>query len=357
MIQIPADRLSNLAQAIFQFGGSSEVEANQVAERLIEANLFGHDSHGVGMVPAYMEGIKSGELKPGNDLTIERDHGSFLLVNGNAGFGQIIANRTMKLAIARAQELGVSVVGLKNSYHIGRIGAWGEMCAAAGFVSIHYVNVFSASSLVAPYGGSDSRFTTNPYCTALPARSGAEPIVLDMATSRVAMGKVRVAYNKGEDMMPDALIDSQGHSTIDPGVMYTEPKGALRTMGLHKGYGLAVICETLAGAFTGAGVFGPEHKKEGRIINNMLSVLIDPSAFGHLDSFHDEVEKFTKWVKASPPAPGVDEVMVPGEPERKSRADRKKNGIPIDDNTLEELLAAGEAVGLERDEAMRIVGN
>ena len=118
MIQIPADRLSNLAQAIFQFGGSSEVEANQVAERLIEANLFGHDSHGVGMVPAYMEGIKSGELKPGNDLTIERDHGSFLLVNGNAGFGQIIANRTMKLAIARAQELGVSVVGLKNSYPV-----------------------------------------------------------------------------------------------------------------------------------------------------------------------------------------------------------------------------------------------
>ena len=356
-MQIPADRLSNLAQAIFQRSGASDGEASQVAEKLIEANLFGHDSHGVGMVPAYINGIQAGELNPGTELTIEHDRGSFLLVNGNAGFGQVIAKATMELAIARAQELGVAVVGLKNSYHIGRIGAWGEMCAAAGFISIHYVNVFSSNSLVAPYGGSDSRFTTNPYCTALPARNGAEPIVLDMATSQVAMGKVRVAHNSGEQMKPETLIDHEGNPTNDPGVMYSEPKGSLRTMGLHKGYGLAVICEALAGAFTGAGVFGPEHLSPGRIINNMLSVLIDPGAFGNRDEFDAEIEKFTKWVKASPPATGVDEVMVPGEPERKSRAERLENGVPIDDTTFEELLAAGEAVGLGRDEAMCIIGN
>ena len=356
-MQIPADRLRNLAQAIFQRGGSDEGEATQVAERLIEANLFGHDSHGVGMVPAYVNGLQSGELNPGIDVTVEHDRGSFLLVNGNAGYGQVVAAANMELAIERAKELGVAVVGLKNSYHIGRVGAWGEMCAAAGFISIHYVNVFSSNSVVAPFGGSDSRFTTNPYCTALPARNGAEPIVLDMATSRVAMGKVRVAHNKGEQMMPDALIDSQGNPTNDPGVMYSEPKGALRTMGLHKGYGLAVICEALAGAFTGAGTFGPEHLSPGRIINNMLSVLIDPGAFGEREAFDDEIEKFTKWVKASPPAPGVDEVLVPGEPERKSRTERLQNGVPIDDITFEELLAAGEAVGLARDEAMRIIGN
>ena len=171
------------------------------------------------------------------------------------------------------------------------------------------------------------------------------------------MGKVRVAFNKGEEMMADTLIDNQGNATNDPGAMFTEPKGALRSMGLHKGYGLAVICETLAGAFTGGGVFGPEQMAQGRIINNMLSVLIDPDAFGHREAFEAEVDKFTAWVKASPPAPGVEEVMVPGDPERKSKAERLANGVPIDDTTFEELLAAGEAVGLARDEAMRIIGN
>ncbi len=356
-MQIPADRLRNLAQAIFERGGSDEGEASQVAEKLIEANLFGHDSHGVGMVPAYINGIQSGELNPGNQASIEHDKGSFLLVDGNAGYGQVVAKTAMELAIARARELGVAVVGLKNSYHIGRVGAWGEMCAAAGFISIHYVNVFSSSPVVAPFGGSDGRFTTNPYCTALPARGGAAPIVLDMATSLVAMGKVRVAHNKGEEVLPGTLIDSQGNPTNDPGVMYADPKGALRTMGLHKGYGLAVICEALAGAFTGAGVFGPEHLSPGRIINNMLSVLIDPGAFGSREAFDDEIEKFTAWVKASPPAPGVDEVMVPGEPERKTMAERLAAGVPMDDTTFEEILAAGEAVGLDRAEAMRIVGN
>ncbi|MBT3331631.1 MAG: malate/lactate/ureidoglycolate dehydrogenase [Rhodospirillaceae bacterium] len=356
-MQIPADRLTNLARTIFERGGTDADDAAQVAEKLIEANLFGHDSHGVGMVPSYVLGLQEGQLKPDSELSIELDRGSFLLINGNAGYGQVIARDAMKLTIARAQELGVVVMGLKNSYHIGRVGAWGEMAAAAGFISIHYVNAFSPNSLVAPFGGSDSRFTTNPYCTALPASNGADPIVLDMATSRVAMGKVRVAHNKGQEMVPDALIDNQGNPTNDPGVMYSEPKGALRSMGLHKGYGLAVICEALAGAFTGGGVFGLDKVAPGKIINNMLTVLIDPDAFGNRAAFDAEINKFTEWVKASPPAPGVDEVMVPGDPERKSKADRLENGIPIDDTTFEELLAAGEAMGLAREEAMRIVGN
>ena len=356
-MQIPADRLASLGQAIFKRGGADAGAAAQVAEKLVEANLFGHDSHGIGMVPAYIKGIEAGELRPGNGLSVEQDRGPFLLLDGNGGFGQVVAKAAMELAIARAQEMGVAVVGLKNSYHIGRVGAWAEMCAAAGFISIHYVNVLSLNSVVAPYGGTDSRFSTNPYCTAIPAGAGRDPIVLDMATSRVAMGKVRVAFNKGEEMMADTLIDNQGNATNDPGVMFTEPKGALRSMGLHKGYGLAVICETLAGAFTGGGVFGPEQMAQGRIINNMLSVLIDPDAFGHREAFEAEVDKFTAWVKASPPAPGVEEVMVPGDPERKSKAERLANGVPIDDTTFEELLAAGEAVGLARDEAMRIIGN
>lgn len=354
---IAADKLTALAEAIVAHGGSQDDEAKTVAWRLVEANLAGHDSHGVGMLPAYVLGLREGQLKPGAGIKVERDHGPFLLVDGNQGYGQVIAAKAMELAIARAREMGVAVLGLKNSYHIGRVGAWGEMAAAAGFISIHYVNAHSPNSLVAPFGGSDSRFTTNPYVTALPATGGNPPIVLDMATSKVAMGKVRVAFNKGIDVPPESLIDSTGRPTNDPSVMFTEPKGALRSMGLHKGYGLAVICDILAGAVTGGGTFGPDKVAPGRIINNMLAVLIDPDAFGEKAAFEAEIDRFTDWVKASPPAPGVEEVMVPGDPERKAKAERLANGVPIDDRTWEELLETGEMVGLSRDEALRIVGN
>ncbi|HZD26722.1 MAG TPA: malate/lactate/ureidoglycolate dehydrogenase, partial [Alphaproteobacteria bacterium] len=272
-------------------------------------------------------------------------------------YGQVIAKTAMELGIAKAREQGVAVVGLRNSYHIGRVGAWGEMCAAAGFISIHYVNALSPNSLVAPFGGSDARFTTNPYCTAVPGTAGGPPIVLDMATSKIAMGKARVAFNKGVEVPPDSLIDHQGTPTNDPAVMFTEPKGALRSMGLHKGYGLAVICDILGGAFTGGGAFGPERVAPARIVNNMLTVIIDPNSFGARDAFEDEIDRFTAWVKASPPAPGVDAVMVPGDPERRAREERLANGVPVDERTFEELLATAEAVRLGRDEALRLIGN
>ncbi|MDP6343835.1 MAG: malate/lactate/ureidoglycolate dehydrogenase [Alphaproteobacteria bacterium] len=352
-MQIAVDRLTELGQAIVLLGGAA---AAQVTHYLIDANLAGHDSHGIGMLPAYMLGIREGALVPGAEISVENDRGPFLLIDGNAGFGQVIAKQAMELAIARAKDLGIAVMGLKNSYHIGRVGAWGEMAAAEGFISIHYVNAHSPNSLVAPHGGTDSRFTTNPYCTALPATNG-PPVVLDMATSKVAMGKVRVAHNKGVEVPPDCLIDHMGNPTNDPGVMFAEPKGALRSMGLHKGYALAVICEALAGGFTGGGTFGPDRVGPGKIINNMLTVLIDPDAFGQRAAFEAEIDRFTEWVKTSPPAPGVDEVMVPGDPERKARADRLANGVPVDERTFEELLETCELVGLSRDQALRIVGN
>lgn len=356
-MQIAADKLTDLAAAIVAHGGAAAEEAREVAHHLVAANLTGHDSHGVGMLPAYMAGVKAGQLRPGAGIEVEQDRGPFLLIDGGQGFGQVIARQAMELGIARARELGVAVVGLKNSYHIGRIGGWGEMCAAAGFISIHYVNVQSANSVVAPFGGSDARFSTNPYCTALPATAGGPPIILDMATSKVAAGKVRVAYNKGVEVPPDSLIDHQGNPTNDPAVMFTEPKGAMRSMGLHKGYGLAVICDILAGAFTGGGTFGPEHVTPNRIINNMLTVIIDPDAFGQGAAFEAEIDKFTAWVKASPPAPGVDAVMVPGDPERKARAERLAHGVPVDERTWEQLLETADLVGLGRDAALRIAGN
>ena len=356
-MQILAGQLQKFGEAVFKASGADKDAAIQVTERLIEANLFGHDSHGIGMIPAYVMGIKEGQLKPASILSVEQDRGVFLLLNGNAGFGQLIAKNAMQLAISRTQKLGAAVVGLKNSYHIGRIGAWGEMCAAAGFISIHFVNCYAFHALVAPFGGSDARFTTNPYCTALPASKGADPIILDMATSQVAMGKVRVAYNQGKEMKPGDLIDHQGNPTNDPSVMFSEPKGALQSMGLHKGYGLAVICEALAGAFTGGGVFDLNAMVPGRIINNMLTIVIDPDIFGNKADFDAEINKFSTWVKASPPIAGGDGVMLPGDPERVLKRDRISNGIPLDNLTVAELLDAAEEVSISRTEAMRLLVN
>lgn len=356
-MQIAVDRITALATAIVRHSGASETHAETVAKNLVGANLAGHDSHGVGMLPAYMKGIVAKQLDPVAELTVEQDRGPFLMINGNCGYGQVIGEEATKLGIAKAREMGVAVVGLKNSYHIGRIGAWGEMCAAAGFISIHYVNALSPNSLVAPFGGTAPRFSTNPYCTALPATAGGPAIVLDMATSQVAQGKVRVAYNKGLEVPEGSLIDHEGVPTNDPSVMFEEPKGALRTMGLHKGFGLAVICELLAGAFVGGITSAPGRIAEAKIINNMLMVIIDPDAFGNRAEFEAEIDQFSQWVKSSPPAKGVEAVMVPGDPERKSRAERAESGLPIDDVTWEEILSAGEAVGLSREEAMRIVGN
>jgi uncharacterized oxidoreductase len=222
-------------------------------------------------------------------------------------------------------------------------------------VSTHWVNVHGHKSLVAPFGGAEPRFTTNPYCTAVP-RKGKEPIVLDFATSQVAMGKVRVANNKKVQMDEGLLIDAAGKPTTDPGVMYNAPYGAILPFGLHKGGGLAVICDLLAGALTGGRTHSPRTiKKDGTdIINNMLSVIIDPSAMGGTELFEDEVETFVTWVKSAKPQPGVPEVLVAGEPERARKVDREKNGVPIDTTTWQQLIEVARKVRLNDTEIPHI---
>jgi uncharacterized oxidoreductase len=249
----------------------------------------------------------------------------------------------------------VAVLGLANSHHIGRIGAWAEQCLDAGLVSIHFVNVIS-EPIVAPFGGSDGRFVTNPMCVGIPMGAGADPIVLDFATSRIAMGKVRVAYNKGQPVLPGTLIDADGHPTNDPGTMFREPHGALLPFGEHKGYGLAVACEILAGALTG-GITLHDKPNPNAIINNMLSFVVDPERLGTAARLTAQARAFADWVKASPPAPGQDagqRVMLPGDPERAWRRQRLADGIPIDATTWAQLLQAGTRLGLTEAELLAI---
>lgn len=343
-IVVRADALHRLALAIVERGGSQPEEAEHVARHLVDANLAGHDSHGVGMLPRYVDNLLAGVLVPNQQLAVRADHGALLTLDGQAGYGQAIGVQAMQLGMARARTHGVAVLGLSHSHHLGRIGAYAELCAAQGFASIHFVNVISPP-YVAPFGGSDARFATNPMCIAVPMADAAAPLVLDFATSRIAFGKARVAHHRGQPVAAGALIDEAGRPTRDPGTLFREPRGAMLPFGGHKGYGLAVACEILAGALAGGSTLHAP-PSSGAIINNMLSFIVDPERLGTAAHLAQEARAFAEWVKASPPSRDA-AVLLPGDPERASRARRSEEGIPIDANTWAELIAAGARLGLE----------
>lgn len=342
---IDPSRLGELVTRIFVALGSGEAEARETAEHLVAANLKGHDSHGVGMVPAYVNNIRQGLLRPDAHARVVRDQGAVLLVDGGMGFGQVVGREATELAIERAGRTGVVCAGVRNCHHLGRIGTYGELCGAAGYVSVHFVNVVGHPPQVSPYGGRERRMTTNPFCCVVPRPDG-EPIVLDMATSAIALGKVRVAHMKGEPVPEGALVDHEGLPTTDPRVMFEEPFGALGPFGLHKGYGLAVMCELLGGALAGEWTAQPDNPRENTIVNHMLMFVLDPAAFGGVERFHAEVQAMVAYLHSTPPAKGFDRVRVPGEPEQESRAARLAGGIPVDDNTWAGILQAAEVAGL-----------
>lgn len=330
--------------------GSEPTEAELVADQLVGANLAGHDSHGVGMLPTYVGGALGGQLHLNEHVTVVRDSGALAVLDGNAGFGQVMGAEAMDLAIERAREHGAVVVGLRNSYHIGRVGHWAERCAMAGMASIHLVNVAGHAPYVAPHGGSDGRFATNPICIALPGRDGMPAAMVDMATSQIALGKVRVAFNSGTEVPDGTLIDADGRLTTDPATMFggrgPGSAASLTTAGEHKGSGLAIMCELLGAALIGGETVQPGNPRDGRVINNMLSVVIDPDAVHDRRAVLAEAEAYLTHVAASPPRQGTDDVLLPGEPEQRSRAARS-TGFEVDDTTVDQLRQCAAAAGLD----------
>ncbi|MBD0316849.1 MAG: malate/lactate/ureidoglycolate dehydrogenase [Nitrospiraceae bacterium] len=335
------DRLNEIVRTIFIAAGSSDREATLVADHLVEANLKGHDSHGVGMIPAYIDSARTGCLTLNQRLSVTLDAGPLILCDGLVGLGQAMAHDAISIGIERALATGGCILGLRNSHHIGRIGHWAEQCAAAGLVSIHFVNVVSQPS-VAPFGGTQARVGTNPFAVGIP-RAQQPPLIIDFATSRLAMGKVRVAFNKGESVPPGSLLDASGQPTNDPAVMFGEPIGALLPFGEHKGWGLSLACELLGAALTGGKTqSGP--KRSAAIINSMLSILVSAEHLGTAASFNDEMDAFVAWVRTG--ATKAMQVRFPGDPERAIKQQRERDGIPIDPTTWNEIMKAAKAVGV-----------
>jgi uncharacterized oxidoreductase len=342
---IPTAALHRWTKELWLAAGSNEREAALTADHLVGANLAGHDSHGVGMVPRYVKSLLEGELKLNQMVTVANDSGSLLTLDGRRGLGQSVAFQAMELAVARARRDGVCIAGLRNAHHIGRIGHWAEQAAAQGFVSIHFTNAVSSPPMVAPFGGAQARFLTNPFTVAIP-RQGQEPVLLDFASSAIAHGKVRVAYNRREKVPDGCLIDSRGRPTNDPSVMFEPeggPFGALVPFAAHKGYALAMVCELLGAALLGGETTRPANlTMKHAIWNNMLAIVFDPQRLGTGGSFENEARGFIDWVKSAQLS-GPQEILVPGDPERRSRKERALK-IPVDAGTLTQLDAAAQAI-------------
>lgn len=342
-------KLRTLANRIVAAGGSTPDEAAIVAEHLVEANLRGHDSHGVGMLVAYVRDFEAGTLKVNQKPEVVSDTGTISVWDAHAGYGQVVARQAVEWAIEAAKKHGVAVNGLRNAHHIGRVGTYGEIAARAGMVALHFVNVASGPPPVAPFRGREGRFLTNPVCIAIPGTASNEPILLDFATSRVALGKVRVAHNAGKKMLDGALLDHAGQPTTNPSVMYTEPRGVVLPFGDHKGSGLALVCELLAGAIVGSASVSTATPPERGIINGMLSIVIDPGRLSSRDTMLAEIDAMIGWVKSAKPSDPDLPVLVAGEPEQIARAERMAKGIDVEDETWNQLMAIAERYQISMD--------
>lgn len=356
-VPVEAGRLRTYVQAIFQAAGCDEAEAARIAFYLLEANLTGHDSHGVIRVPRYVQWLQEGKVHAGQQATIVTETPTHAVIDGNKGFGQTIGPIAVDLGIAKARAAGLAVIALRNSGHVGRIGSWAERAAAQGLVSIHFVNV-GLGEIVAPFGGAERRFGTNPLCIGVPQPEG-PPLLLDFATSIVAEGKVLVASNGGKPIPDDALVTDDGRLSNDPrdfygpieGTHVRDPgngTGSLRAFGDHKGSGIAFMCEILAGCFAGSPTAGPiPGAKRGGIVNGMLSIYLDPGHFGAA-GFAQTARDYAEYVRATRPTAADGRVLAPGDAEAATRETRLRDHVPLQSYTWAAIQATADRLGVAR---------
>jgi uncharacterized oxidoreductase len=347
MPTLSADQLRDFGSSIFLALDVPEKDAELVSDLLIEANLTGFDSHGVIRIPIYARGIKMGAVKPGAEIKIIRETPSTAFIDGGWNLGQVAAKYAMKLCIEKARKSVVGLVTGKNSHHVGRLNIYAEMAMRQDMIGIASVN---SSSHVVPYGGKSKQLGTNPLCFAIP--SGTEPpMILDMATSVWARGKIMVYLARGEELPEGVFLDSEGNSTTDPS-WYTKG-GVLRNLGGeiagYKGFGLSLLVEILTGALTEAEVSNSEEYRSRPFYggNGIFFMAIDVGQMTDLNKFKKRVDNLLRSVKSSPTAPGYNEILIPGEPERQKKEKRLKEGIFIEDKTWGDLSALAKELNVK----------
>jgi uncharacterized oxidoreductase len=338
-----SERLTDFVQRIFVALGSAPEEAEAVAHYLVDSNLAGHESHGVVRVPRYVGYVRDGQVRLNQKGMITLDVGSLVVIDGNAGFGQVICRDAVTLGIERAARHGIALVGVRNTGHVGRVGAWAEMAAAKGLVSLHFVNSPGRGGIqVAPAGARERRIAPNPIAIAVPKPDG-PPFLLDITSAVIPEGKVLVALNRGDLLPEGAAIDANGKPTRDPRAYYGPPPGALLPIGAHKGFGLCMAIDLLAGALTQGGCSDPRHALFG---NNMLSIYIDPARIGSADFLREAVRDLCAWVRSATPTAIDGEILAPGDIEARTRADRLTHGVPLDGSTWRSICETAASLGV-----------
>jgi hydroxycarboxylate dehydrogenase B len=342
---VRAEALRRAVTDTFAAVGVPGPEATLVADHLVDAELAGVVSHGVLRVPSYVEAIRQGRVVPGAPLTVLRQTTSTVALDGNRGFGQVMARRAMEKAMEMAERTGVAAVTLVNCSHTGRLGAYTEQAARQGLVGLMMVNTGGHGQWVAPFGGTAGRLSTNPFSVALP--TGLDfPLMLDFATSVAPEGKVQARRVAGKPIPEGWVVTADGRPTTDPADLYGPPRGALLPFGGHKGFGLGLVVDALAGILSGAGCCAdPAAPLEGRT-DGVFLVAIRIEAFCPLPLFRQQVALLVRNVKSSPPAPGFGAVLVPGEPEAGERARRERDGIPIEEGVRQALRAVFESLSV-----------
>jgi uncharacterized oxidoreductase len=342
MPTIPAADLERLTTELFAARRVPRADAEWIAALLVRANLRGHDSHGVIRIPQYCGAIARGHLNPTPDIRILTDTPTLAVLDGDQGFGQVVARRGIALAGDKARAQGLAAVALRRTSHVGRLADYAELAAAGGLIALLWANARHGLN-VAPWGGAARRLGTNPHAIAIPGPRGTVVMSHDFATSVWAEGKLRVKFNRGESVPDGVMLNGRGDPSTDPREYYRDPVGSLLTAGQHKGYGLSLAVEILGGILSGTGAASAG---SGVFANGTLMICLDPARFLPRDDFDVQVAALLDWVRSAPLATGAKEVLVPGEPEARMERERRANGIPVEEATWAQIRACATEVGV-----------
>ena len=316
--------------------------ARVTAEVLAEGDLRGFSSHGILRLPYIVRAIKRGTILPSSEVKIVRETPATALIDGGHTLGHYVAYLAMQVAIEKAKNVGVSAVGVKNSNHFGIAGYYAEMAMKEGMIGIVAT---TTDALVHPWGGAEPVLGTNALAVGIPSDP---PVLLDMATSAAARGKIVQAMKEGKSIPLGWAVDEEGNPTTDPAKAL---RGALSPFGGAKGYGLGFVLEILAGPLVGAAagrdVVGTLEPVSGFCTKGDLMIVINPLAFVDLQSFQAQTRKFIEQVKNSRRAPGFERIMIPGEPEYEERRRRLAEGIVISDEIWSEIESIKSELGIK----------
>ncbi len=335
-----APTLTALCQSLFEAAGVPAADATVVARSLVDANLCGHDSHGVMRAPQYVDSIQKGSSRAGVPLTVLQETDAIVAADGNWGLGQVQVYRLLEKLLPKAKALGVAAGTIRQCGHSGRLGEYAEFAAEEKMALFAAVNSHGSGRRVCPPGGTEGRISTNPICIGAPT-SGA-PVVIDFGTSAAAEGKIRAQFQKKQPTPDGWLVDHTGAPTNDPGTLYNEPRGSILPFGgvqAYKGFGLGLLIDLLCGGLSGGACSNPALPLPGQG-NAVVMVLFNPVLFGGVEHFLKESDGLTTYVRSCPTAPGVTAITLPGDPERQSKTQRLRDGIPVPDGTWELIAKA-----------------